>query len=170
MEGLTEQLASSQQQLQAANGNLTASVTATLKGDDRLLKKLQGLVRELKDVDHQLGDSIAERAKDLGTKLAGFMAEEIRCRLDRTFLQYESEDSEPSGVDSKEADDPEPFLVEDLNSLYSEVQAVAQMSVHQNLVQPATRQLVDEKETDEAHSKATLDYVRDIDDVALLQG
>lgn len=161
MEGLTEQLATSQQQLQSANGALTASVTETLKGDDRLLDRLQGLAGELQKDDVQLRDAIAERTKTLSGKLETFLAEEIRCRLDRTFLECRREAFEPSvHVHTSDGDDsPERFVEEDLNSLYSETQAVAHMSVQQSFVTPIMAQLEHQKKMNQARSEAVLNHV-----------
>lgn len=161
MEGLTEQLAVSQQQLQSANGTITASVTETLKGDDRLLDRLQGLAGELQEDDSQLRDAIAERTKKLSAKLETFLADEIRCRLDRTFLERGLEDLELSVQVHKldGHDNPERLLEEDLNSLYSDIQAVAHMSVQQSFVVPITAQLEHKHKLSDAHSEAILDYV-----------
>jgi len=161
LEGLTEQLATSQQQLQSANGTLTASVTETLKGDDRLLDRLQSLTGELQEDDVQLRDAIAERTKKLSGKLETFLAEEIRCRLDRTFLECGLEALEPSVHVSEPDGDgsPERFVEEDLNSLYSEIQAVAHMSVQQSFVVPIMAQLEHQQKLNQARSEAVLDHV-----------
>ncbi len=160
MQGLTAQIAASQQQLKLSNGTLQASVTETLKGDDRLLTRLEGLAGDLKEEDDKVGDSIAERTRKLSAKLADFTAEEIRCRLDRIFLEVSLKDFE-----SKEyrLDDPEgtqQSLEEEMSSLYSEISAVAEMSVHQNFVEPIMKQLVQRKDRDKALSGAILHYVR----------
>ena len=157
MEGLTEQLAVSKQQLQSANGTITASATEVLKGDDRLLDQLHRLSKELQEDDGQSRNAVAERAKKLSAKLENFLAEEIRCRLDRTFLKG---GLEPLHVHTSDgADSPDRAVEDDLNSLYSEIQAVAHMSVQQSFVVPITAQLEHEQNLNEARSRTTIDYV-----------
>lgn len=162
MDGLTEQLAASQQQLQSSNGTLTASVTERLKGDDRLLDRLQSLTGELHQDDGQSRDAIAERTRKLSAKLETFLSEEIRCRLDRTFLERRLEviSSSAHAHVSDGDDSPERSMEADLNSLYSEIQAVAHMSVQQSFVVPIMAQLELKQKLNQAHSEAVLDHVR----------
>ena len=137
-------------------------MTETLKGDDRVLDKLQGLAGEVQENDSQVKDAIAKRTKKLSVKLEYFLAEEIRCRLDRTFLERGLEALEtPVAVDKSVGDSrPERIVEDDLNSLYSEIQAVAHMSVQQSFVVPTMAQLEHKEQRSKAHFKAILDYVR----------
>lgn len=161
MEGLTGQLAASEQQLRSANATLTASVTETLKGDDRLLDRLQGLAGNLQPDDGPSRDVITERTKKLSVKLENFLAEEIRCRLDRTFLERGLDASDPSVHGHKQDGDDslERFVEEDLDSLYSEIQAVAHMSVQQSFVVPIMAELEHKQRLNQEHSDAVLDHV-----------
>ncbi|KAI9875601.1 MAG: hypothetical protein M1830_008217 [Pleopsidium flavum] len=159
LQGLTVQIAAAQQQLKSSNSTLQASVTETLKSDDRILSRLQDLAGDLNEEDVEVGDSIAERTKKLSAKLADFIAEEIRCRLDRIYLEGRLKDFVSTEGRLDDPEDTEQLLEEEMSSLYSEISAVAEMSVHQNFVEPIMKQLVERKDIGKAHSQAILQYV-----------
>jgi hypothetical protein len=60
---------------------------------------------------------------------------------------------------SRTATAAERFVEEDLNSLYSEIQAVAHMSVQQSFVVPIMAQLEHQQKLNQARSEAVLDHV-----------
>ncbi len=134
-------------------------MTETLKGDDKLLERLESLAGELTSDDGLQGDAIVERAKGVCAKLTNLMEEEIHCRLDRVFLesnQAASESTEPP----KQSDGVEKSIAEDLNSLYSEIRAVAEMSVDKAFKEPIMRQLNKKNRLCQENLESILTYVR----------
>lgn len=132
-----------------------------LKGNDRLLARVESLAGELEVQDDHGEDAIMERTKKLAAKLAEFRAEEIRCRLDRIFLenapnefkmgqQHKDYDTELTGQSFEQQ----------LSSLYPEISVVAKGSIDQNFVEPVMEQLSQGRERRKAQSGAVLCYVR----------
>lgn len=158
-ESLTAQVATSQQKLKAANSKLTASVLEMLKSDDRLLEKLQHSVAGIEETEGPEGDSVAERAQALGAKLGGHKAEEVRCRLDHIFLEALPNDSEHSDNTRSDGAAQEDFLLDDLNSVYSDIDAVATMSVNHDYILPIIEQIAHSQQQDRVRYGAVLDYV-----------
>lgn len=92
-----------------------------------------------------------------------YNTEAVRIRLDRTFLEalHESETArathqEPT-PNSQQAEIH--ALKEELDSLYSEILPVAQMSVEQQYLEPALRKLASEDIRREVMTSKVLNYV-----------
>lgn len=120
-------------------------VRKQLSEDDKLLNGLRKLVAELEYEK----DSASIRVQELSTRLIKHTVECIRRKLDNTYLANivpQDNHNEQVGVeDAKVA-----ALKEELESLYSEILPVAQISVEQQFLEPAAQA----REAGEARSRA----------------
>lgn len=132
-----------------------------LKEHDRTLQRCEELaahhLREDAEIDNE---EMVKRVEKLSTKLSGLLAEEIRCRLDRVYL--ESARESPSD-DSDDADDDQPdqlrSIEEEIGSLYSEVDVLAEMYSRQKFQGPVSRTLQRRQELLNVTSGKQLDNV-----------
>ncbi|KAF4974338.1 hypothetical protein F66182_17657, partial [Fusarium sp. NRRL 66182] len=85
------------------------------------------------------------RALDLISVLSRLTSEEIRCRLDRLYLEVLLSDSEVV-ADVSGIKDVKVALEEDLESLYSEIEVLSEMSARQEFGQPMLGELRKNKE------------------------
>ncbi|BCR89107.1 uncharacterized protein ACHE_50305S [Aspergillus chevalieri] len=119
---------------------ILSSLTSRLKEDDRILAGLERLASGIKSTGNDA--SVAKRTEQLVAVLAEYVAEEIHYRLDRLYL----ESSQADQVGSKQAageHDEEALaaLREELESLYPEVDVLAEMSTKQQFSEPVLREL-----------------------------
>ncbi|KAL4778515.1 hypothetical protein BJX76DRAFT_138506 [Aspergillus varians] len=119
---------------------ILSALTTRLKENDKLLSDLEGLAAGVKSSDSDA--SILKRTTELSTVLAHYVAEEIYCRLDRLYLEKTLKGSKVV------SDDPEDKEVEtlvgleqEMDSLYPEIDVLAEMSTKQQFVEPIMRQL-----------------------------
>lgn len=91
-------------------------------------------------------------------RLIKFTVQGIRIRLDRIYLEalQNSQDTQDQD-DSSDAETQ--ALQEELESLYSEILPVAQMSVEQQYLQPALRMISSSQNQGQDRSAKALDYV-----------
>jgi hypothetical protein len=124
------------QQLKASEGNAKQTVDSILKSDDKLLLSLQKLASDL-DPGQPEDDALVARIRELCARYIKHTVEGIRTRLDRIYLEAlnQSTDTNGQSADGQEAVD----LQEELESLYSEILPVAQMSAEQQYLEPALK-------------------------------
>ncbi|KAI9780043.1 MAG: hypothetical protein M1839_007025 [Geoglossum umbratile] len=141
MEGLsqnfTSQLSSVQQQVKAANSALVPTVTELLKSDDRVFVRLEKLMMDCAHSE-SADERIGVKSEKLSRGLTNLSAEIIRARLDRIYVQTgptapTTNESISEQENNKEEIEP---LLEDLESLYSEIYSVAEMSVQNLFLKP----------------------------------
>ncbi len=145
---------------------ILSALTTQLKKNDKLLSDLEALATEVKSSD---GDaSIMKRTSALSTALAQYVAEEIYCRLDRLYLER------ILGSSKSSADDPTNKEVEavvgleqEMQSLYPEIDILAEMSTKQQFVEPILRQLQNHHGQLRIASHQRLDLVRPLRHVCL---
>ncbi|KAL4938625.1 hypothetical protein BDV06DRAFT_49812 [Aspergillus oleicola] len=116
---------------------ILSALTTLLKGNDKLLSDLEGLAAGVQSSD---GDAtIMKRTSEMSTMLSQCVAEEIYCRLDRLYLEKllnkASHTSTGKDVEAVAS------LEQEMNSLYSEIDILAEMSTRQQFVEPVLRQL-----------------------------
>lgn len=70
-----------------------------------------------------------------------FDTEEIRCRLDRIYIETIRSSSNTNASQSTQASNLVSSLKEELGSLYPEISAVSQMSVSQEFEAPLTQSI-----------------------------
>lgn len=119
---------------------ILSSLTSRLKEDDRILAGLERLASGIKSTGNNA--AVAKRTEQLGAVLAEYVAEEIHYRLDRLYLESIQADQ----VGSKQAageheEEALAALREELESLYPEVDVLAEMSTRQQFSEPVLREL-----------------------------
>ncbi|KAL2824669.1 hypothetical protein BDW59DRAFT_162319 [Aspergillus cavernicola] len=116
---------------------ILSALTTRLKEDDKILSDLEKLAAGVKSSDDDA--SIMRRTSDLSAVLAQYVGEEIHCRLDRLYLEKVLNGSKFVSTD-KEAE-AIVGLEEELDSLYPEIDVLAEMSTKQQFVEPILREL-----------------------------
>ncbi|CAG8983956.1 hypothetical protein HYALB_00008816 [Hymenoscyphus albidus] len=132
-QNLEYQILDLEQQTNLSEVTVKKTVDSILKSDDKLLSSLQKLALDLDPVQTEDDDIIA-RIRELSARLIKHTVEGIRTKLDRIYLEAlpSSASNDPDNQESKD-------LQEELESLYSEILPVAQMSAEQQFLQPALR-------------------------------
>ncbi|KAF4636224.1 hypothetical protein G7Y89_g1879 [Cudoniella acicularis] len=156
-QSLAYQTSDLEQQSLASEASLKQTVDNILKSDDKLLASLQKLASDLDPINSE-DEEVLTRIRDLCAKLIKHTVEGIRTRLDRIYLESldaSSEDTLGQG-DSQESQD----LQEELESLYSEILPVAQMSAEQQFLQPALRTIAATKGQGQERAVKAVKYAR----------
>ncbi|KAL4916903.1 hypothetical protein BDW62DRAFT_92917 [Aspergillus aurantiobrunneus] len=119
---------------------ILSALTTRLKENDNLLSDLERLATGVKSSDGDV--SIMRRMSELSTALARYVTEEIYCRLDRLYLEKILRDNGATsdGPSDKEAETVL-GLEQEMDSLYPEIDVLAEMSTKQQFVEPVLRQL-----------------------------
>lgn len=139
------------------NKRILSSVSTQLKYDDKALTTLEALVSGVKSSRYDA--SIIKRTTDLCAMLADYSAEEIHCRLDRTYL--ETIQAETSNDDSAAAKaETIAALREELESLYPEIEVLAELSTQKQFHEPILRGIHNEHGQLRAASQQKLEQVR----------
>ncbi|KAL4962641.1 uncharacterized protein BDV14DRAFT_99892 [Aspergillus stella-maris] len=113
-------------------------LTTRLKENDKLLSDLEGLAAGVQSSD---GDAtIMKRTTEMSTILAQCIAEEIYCRLDRLYLEKVLNSKSPHAPTGKDVE-AVTSLEQEMNSLYSEIDILAEITTRQQFVEPVLRQL-----------------------------
>lgn len=146
-----------EQQSKGLNGDATRIVDEMLRSDDRLLSSLQKLGWELDTEDPEETESVT-KLREICARLIKYTVECLRTKLDRLYLEAleASLTSKPSDKASKEEVSA---LQDELESLYSEILPVAQMSVEQQHLEPSLRSLSAKNGSSLNRSAEALDYV-----------
>ncbi|KAL4761910.1 uncharacterized protein BDW70DRAFT_134653 [Aspergillus foveolatus] len=119
---------------------ILAALTARLKGNDKLLSDLEALASGVKSSDGEV--SIMKRTTELSSILSRYIAEEIYCRLDRLYLEKVLNDSNSApGVPTDKDLETVASLEQEIDSLYPEIDILAEISTKQQYVEPILRQL-----------------------------
>ncbi len=148
-------------------------VDNVLKSDDKLLLSLQKLASDL-EPGESVDDGTMTRIRELCARyflklklriiqflmtyrLIKYTVEGIRTRLDRIYLDNLNSSTTSNGHDSdpKEVND----LQEELESLYSEILPVAQMSAEQQYLEPALRTIAATNGQGQERSVKAVKYV-----------
>ncbi|CAG8951684.1 hypothetical protein HYFRA_00005484 [Hymenoscyphus fraxineus] len=129
-QNLEYQILDLEQQTKLSEVTVKQTVDSILKSDDKLLSSLQKLALDLDPIQTEDDDIIA-RIREL---LIKHTVEGIRTKLDRIYLEA-LPSTGSNGPNNQESKD----LQEELESLYSEILPVAQMSAEQQFLQPALR-------------------------------
>lgn len=141
-------------------GALSTQASSLLGSDDKILTSLQKLSGALTATADGGEDSEkSERIKSLCAGLIKYTVEAVRCRLDRVFLLGLEGclGSETSGQAESSAELD--TLKGELESLYSEILPVAQMSAEQRYLQVALRSIAAQSGTGLERSKKVVVYI-----------
>lgn len=129
-------------------------VDSILRSDDKLLSSLQKLASDLDPAQSGDDDTIG-RIRDLCARLIKHTVEGIRTRLDRIYLNALNNAANCPDTDGQESVD----LQEELESLYSEILPVAQMSAEQQFLEPALREIATRDGQGQERSVKAVKYV-----------
>ena len=135
-QSLRYQISDLDQQSQASESDLKQSVDSILRSDDKLLSSLQKLAGDLHPVRSEDEETIS-RIRNLCARLIKHTVEGIRTRLDRIYLDALVNSTIRHGKD----DEALGGMQDELESLYSEILPVAQMSAEQQFLGPAVREI-----------------------------
>ncbi|KAF9769723.1 hypothetical protein IL306_012814 [Fusarium sp. DS 682] len=120
-----------------SRSNLKKTVDTAFQSDDKLLSSLQKLGWELDQQDPEEEKTI-EKLRETCMRLIKTTVETLRTRLDRIYLEAILAAERSGDVKSATQDDVK-ALEEELESLYSEILPVAQMSAEQQHLEPALK-------------------------------
>jgi hypothetical protein len=161
-----------------ADVGLRKTGSEILRADDKLLLGLQKLASGL-DPGYEEEDGTANRIRELCARYTGlstprcfaltvqrlikYTVEGVRTRLDRIYLEAMA----GRGDDSKgtrATDNAEVVaLLDELESLYTEILPVAQMSAEQQYLEPALRLITSRTVQGGDRSSKAIGYVRTVD-------
>lgn len=125
--------------------------------DDKLLSSLQKLGWELETEDPQEKEDV-KKLQDMCARLIKYSVEACRTRLDRIFLDSLEAASSANGRHAAQGEDLA-TVQDELESLYSEILPVAQMSVDQQYLAPALKSLTSRNGKSFAKTAHAIDYV-----------
>jgi hypothetical protein len=144
-----------EQQMKVSDSTVKQTVDSVLKSDDKLLASLQKLASDLDPINTQDVETMS-RIKELSARLIKNTVEGIRTKLDRIYLEALQSASTTGSDDSQESQD----LQDELESLYSEILPVAQMSAEQQFLQPALRTMAASSGKGQERAVEAVKYVR----------
>ena len=137
---------------------ILSSLTTRLKEDDRVLAGLERLASGIKSTGNDA--SVAKKTEQLGAVLAEYITEEIHCRLDRLYLDsIQADQVESSQATPEHEGDELAALGEELESLYPEIEVLAEMSTRQQFSEPVLRELQNRHDQLRNASHTKLEYV-----------
>ncbi|KAM5366988.1 hypothetical protein ACJZ2D_010256 [Fusarium nematophilum] len=136
-QSLEYRVADLEQIAKESRSNLTQTVDSVLQADDKLLSSLQKLGWELEQQDPEEQQTI-EKLREICMRLIKTTVETLRTRLDRIYLEAIVEAERSGDLKTATGDDVK-ALEEELESLYSEILPVAQMSAEQQHLEPALK-------------------------------
>ncbi|EWY97605.1 hypothetical protein FOYG_02420 [Fusarium oxysporum NRRL 32931] len=120
-----------------SRSNLKKTVDTVFQSDDKLLSSLQKLGWELDQQDPEEEKTI-EKLRETFMRLIKTTVETLRTRLDRIYLEAILAGERSGDVKAATQEDVK-ALEEELESLYSEILPVAQMSAEQQHLEPALK-------------------------------
>ncbi|KAF4979263.1 hypothetical protein FZEAL_4508 [Fusarium zealandicum] len=156
-QSLEYRVADLEQMAKESRSSLTQTVDSVLQSDDKLLSSLQKLGWELDQQDPEETQTI-EKLREICMRLIKTTVETLRTRLDRIYLEAilaaeRSGDAKPATGDEVKA------LEEELESLYSEILPVAQMSTEQQHLEPALKSTDSQSGQSLRRSAVAISYV-----------
>ncbi|RGP71554.1 hypothetical protein FSPOR_3260 [Fusarium sporotrichioides] len=136
-QSLEYRVADLEQIAKTSRSNVKRTVDSVFQSDDKLLSSLQKLGWELDQQDPEEEKTI-EKLRETCMRLIKTTVETLRTRLDRIYLEAILAAERSGDVKSATQDDVK-ALEEELESLYSEILPVAQMSTEQQYLEPALK-------------------------------
>ncbi|OHW99683.1 hypothetical protein CSPAE12_01584 [Colletotrichum incanum] len=146
-----------EQQSKVSGNGLQQTLDSLLHSDDKLLLSLRKLGLELETEDPEDRENV-EKLREICMRLIKYTVETVRTKLDRLYLEALSS-AHHNGVTSHPSDDVKTSQ-EELESLYTEILPVAQMSVEQQYLEPALKSLSSKNGQSLHRSAAAVVYVR----------
>lgn len=146
-----------QSQLQAYFHAYPNRVADSLRQDDTILRKLEEIAPMVQPPSGSLKDE-KSRVEELCGRLVTYNTQEIRCRLDRKYL--ESLPANDSHSQPIEAENLISSLKAELDTLYPEIRSVAQISIDQSFETPLLESIEKDIALGKLRSRLILDDVR----------
>ncbi|KND86777.1 hypothetical protein TOPH_08583 [Tolypocladium ophioglossoides CBS 100239] len=154
-----------EQQARDAEPSLEEAVGGIFRSDDKLLSSLQKLGWELEQPDPDETQTV-EKLREICMRLIKITVETIRTKLDMAYLDSLTT-AERSGRAKPAISDEVKVLQEEVESLYSEILPVAQMSVDQQHLEPAIKSATARGGQSLDRTAAALTYINDCLDYLL---
>ncbi|KAI0996991.1 hypothetical protein K3495_g11192 [Podosphaera aphanis] len=123
-------------QLKTCENSLKQTVGGILLSDDKLLLSFQKLASEV-DTSKPENENILVSVRELCARYIKYTVEGVRAKLDRIFLETLANSSDSQNIPATQEEVGQ--LQEDLESLYTEILPVAQMSAEQHYLDPVLR-------------------------------
>ncbi|KAK5659637.1 hypothetical protein OQA88_844 [Cercophora sp. LCS_1] len=170
VEELSQRLDSKIAELEQQSGgggraNIQQTAEVLFHSDDKLLSSLQKLGYELDTEDPDEQDNVV-MLRETCARLIKFTVEGLRTKLDRTYLEALASSMRSGATKGVSADDVS-ALQEEVESLYAEILPVAQMSVEQQFLEPALKNLAARNSQGLAKSEEAVRYMHDCLDYIL---
>ncbi|KAJ5151005.1 uncharacterized protein N7482_010257 [Penicillium canariense] len=143
----------------AENKQILASLSTRLKQDDKILAGLETLISDIKSNSNDA--ATVKRTSQLGAMLADYNAEEIHYRLDRLYLETILSGPSTSCQNVTEGETIT-ALEEELESLYPEIEILAEMSTKQQFHEPILREIHHQHSQLRAASEEKLAHALDV--------
>ncbi|QPH02372.1 hypothetical protein C2857_006581 [Epichloe festucae Fl1] len=135
VERITQHVSLRLAELEQEGSSLNNEVSTFLESDDRLLSSLQKLGWELDQPDPDEAQAV-DKLRETCMRLIKTTVETVRTRLDTAYLET-LVTAERSGAVKPATREEVTELQEEVESLYSEILSVAQMSTEQQHLEPA---------------------------------
>ncbi|KAK0622579.1 hypothetical protein B0T14DRAFT_150219 [Immersiella caudata] len=158
-QGLDSRIAELEQRGYGGVADVKQTADALFHSDDKLLSSLQKLGWELETEDPEEQDNVIT-LRETCARLIKFTVETVRTKLDRIYLES-LDSSMRSGATRRVSADDVSALQEELESLYAEILPVAQMSVEQQFLEPALKNLAARRGQGLAKSEEAITYMDD---------
>lgn len=158
-QGLDYRISELEQQSKSVDEDMSKIINDVLGSDDKLLSSLQKLGWELDTEDPEETESVA-KLRSICARLIKYTVECIHTKLDRLYLESLEASLRSERPGDKAPREEVSALQDELESLYSEILPVAQMSVEQQYLEPSLRSLSAKKGSGLTRSVEALDYVR----------
>ncbi|KXX76079.1 hypothetical protein MMYC01_204165 [Madurella mycetomatis] len=142
-----------------AGATIKKTVDALFRSDDKLLSSLQKLGLELETEDPEEKEDVA-MLRETCARLIKFTVEGIRTKLDRIYLESLEASAQSSAINRVPPDEVS-TLQEELESLYTELLPVAQMSAEQQFLEPALKTLAAKNSHSLARSAQATGYIHE---------
>ncbi|KAK4196045.1 hypothetical protein QBC40DRAFT_13920 [Triangularia verruculosa] len=162
-QSLDSQILELEQQTTGAGPAIQQTVDTLFRSDDKLLASLQKLGWELDTEDPEEQNHVV-MLRETCARLIKFTVEGVRTRLDRIYLETLERSS---GSSSRVSPGEVSSLQEEVESLYSEILPVAQMSVEQQFLEPALKKVEAKNGQEQIKSKQATGYIHDCLDYLL---
>ncbi|ROV98347.1 hypothetical protein VMCG_07173 [Cytospora schulzeri] len=164
-QGLEYRMSELEQQSKVSGGDVKKLVDEIYQSDNKLLSSLQKLGWELDTEDPEETESV-DKLRGICARLIKYTVECIRTKLDRSYLESLESYVGPDGSNDAAKDEVH-ALQDELESLYSEILPVAQMSVEQQWLEPSLRSLSAKRGQSLGRSAEALVYMLDCLDYLL---
>ncbi|KAK7427177.1 hypothetical protein QQZ08_006290 [Neonectria magnoliae] len=163
--GLGYRLSDLEQQTKDVRTILNETVDGILHSDDKLLSSLQKLGWELDQRDPE-EQQMVEKLREICMRLIKTTVETLRTRLDRIYIEAVLA-AERAGQSRSATGSEVKELEEELESLYSEILPVAQMSAEQEHLEPALQSINSQSGQSLRRSAVAVTYINETLDYLL---